>query len=358
MTIRVTAFTKYDSQAASTRQRLLQYIPALEAAGIAVDHRPLFDNDYMASLAEGSRYPRARVAKAYARRLGQLISSPLGDVIWIYAELFPWLPAPFERLSVRRGLPIVYDFDDAFFHNYDDHSKPWVRALLRGKLDPLIRAAKACTCGNRYLQEYAARLCPNSIVLPTVVDTDVYKPNAANRIDRIVIGWIGSPSTWNYVRPLFPLFANLAKERGIIFRAIGAGRAADADRFAGLELVEWSEKSEVAELQRFDIGIMPVPDDPWARGKSGYKLIQYMACGLPVVASPVGVNEEIVGEGENGFLATSESDWRSALERLIDDGELRSRMGSAGRERAAKNYSLAAYAPCVVEVIRSAAARS
>lgn len=357
MTVHLTAFTKYDRMAASTRQRLLQYRPALEAAGIHVDHRPLLDNDYVASLASGAHYPARKVAAAYLRRLQQVMFGPLGDVVWVYAELFPFLPASFERLVAARGHPIVYDFDDAFFHTYDDHPNRAVRAVLAGKHEPVLRAASVCTCGNDYLRDYAARFCPNSIFVPTAVDTDVYRPERADARRVPVIGWIGSPSTWSYVRPLLPLLEQLTRDGRARLRVIGAGRAAAADLFSGMNAVEWSEKNEVADLQAMDIGIMPVPDEPWARGKSGYKLIQYMACGLPLVASPVGINRQIVRDGANGFLATNVDQWRQALETLLADSELRLAMGANGRERALSEYSLAVQAPRIVEVIKSAARR-
>jgi glycosyltransferase involved in cell wall biosynthesis len=275
----------------------------------------------------------------------------------VHCEFFPYLPGFIEAAAVRiGGRPIVFDFDDAIFHMYDASPNPAVRALFSGKLEPLIRSARACTCGNDYLRGYAARFCANSVIVPTVVDTDVYQPPAATlQHDQLVVGWIGSPSTWSYVRPLLPLLAELCAEKGVTFRAIGAGKAAESDRFPGMELVDWSEESEIAELQRFSIGIMPAPHDPWARGKSGYKLIQYMACGLPVIATPVGVNCEIVRGRENGYLATTEAEWRDALDQLIGDAASRSGMGAHGRERAVREYSLAVYAPRVVEILKSAA---
>lgn len=356
MTIKITAFTKYGRGAASTRQRLLQYLPALEQAGFQVDYRPLLDDDYVGSLASGTSYPKARIAAAYFDRFRQLTLGHLGDIIWIYAELFPWFPAAFERLQLRRGRPIVYDFDDAFYHQYDDNPGLFRRTLLRGKLEPLLRAANACTCGNSYLRDYAAQFCENSIIVPTVVDTEVYRPGPPRCEHRLVIGWLGSPSTWNYVRPLLPVIERVCQERQVVFRAIGAGRVAESDRFPGMEVVEWTEASEVSELQRIDVGIMPLPDEQWARGKSGYKLIQYMACGLPVIGSAVGVNSEIIRNGKNGFVAANEGDWEPSLARLIADRELRSRMGESGRRRAVSQYSLCAHAPRIVEVFGRAAA--
>ena len=353
--MRVAAFTKYDREAASTRQRVLQYLPHLAAAGIDVEVHPLLDDAYVRSLASGAAASKTAIAAAYARRFRQLLGFRSCDLIWVYAELFPWLPASFERLAFRSGRPLVYDFDDAFFHPYDDHSSALVRGALGGKLKPLIRGAAAVCAGNAYLRDYAEAAGTRAIVLPTVVDIDQYRPAASRPDHPLTIGWIGSPSTWGFVRPLLPLLAELCRIRGVAFSAVGAGAAAEADRFDGLTFVPWSEATEIAAVQAMDIGIMPLPDEPWARGKSGYKLVQYMACGLPVVASPVGVNATIVRDGETGLLATDGGEWRAALTRLIEDSTLRATMGQAGRVRAVEDYSLQAHAPRLIEVMRGAA---
>jgi len=344
--VRVAAFTKYGREAASARQRLLQYLPSLAAAGIEVDYSPLLDDNYVRSLASGGSFSKLAVARSYARRMNQLLRGPDCDVLWVYAELFPYLPAAFERLAFRSGKPVVYDFDDAFFLNYEG------RPFLSGKLEPLLAGAAVCCCGNDYLRDYALRLNPNSILLPTVVDTDAYVPAPRAREGPVTIGWIGSPSTWQYVRPLLPLLKQLCEGERARLLVVGAGTAAASDRFAGMELEQWSEAGEIASVQAMDIGIMPLPDEPWARGKSGYKLVQYMACGLPVVASPVGVNTSIVRDGGTGFLASSPEEWRSRLEALIADPDARQQMGAAGRQRAVEAYSLRSQAPRLIEVLR------
>ena len=353
--MRVAAFTRYSRQAASTRQRLLQYLPSLREAGIEVEDHALLDDDYVRSLASGEPYPPTRVARAYIDRMRQLIASRDADVLWVYVELFPYLPALVEQLATR-GKRVVYDMDDAFFHHYDDSENPLLRGLLGGKHGKLMTHAAACTCGNEYLREYVSRYCPKTIVLPTVVDTNVYRPVARTASGPAVIGWIGSPTTWPNVRPLLPLLRELCAGGGVVVRAVGAGAMAERDRFPGLELVDWSEETEVAEVQRMDIGIMPLADSPFERGKSGYKLIQYMACGLPAVASPVGVNRTILADGVSGYLATTEPEWREALTRLIADPGLRRRMGEQGRQRVEASYSLDSQAPRLIELLREVAA--
>lgn len=357
--MRLAAFTKYGSMAASTRQRLLQYVPHLAAAGIEVEYHPLLPDDYVRGMATGEPYPRRKTAAAYLERFRQLALGSDADAIWIYAELFPYLPGALEKLAFRSGKPVVYDCDDAFFHAYDAHPSPWLRRLLGRKLEPLLKGAAVCCCGNAYLQGYASRFSANTLLLPTVVDTDVYRPGGGRPDGQpVTIGWIGSPSTWPYMRPLLPLLRELIDRCGVRLRVVGGGRAAQSDAFPGVDLIDWTEASEVDEVRRMDIGIMPLPDDLWARGKCGYKLIQYMACALPVVASPVGVNSELVAPGGNGFLATGEGEWREALLRLIDDPALRRTFGATGRRRVEESYSLRAHAPRLVRLLQSLAVYS
>ena len=353
--MQVTAFAKYDREAASTRQRMLQYLPWLDRAGIHVTVHPLLDDAYVRSLASGAAASKTAIARAYARRMTQLLHAKDADLIWVYAELFPWLPAAFEKLVFRSRTPLLYDYDDAFFVSYDDHPRAFLRGVLGGKLDTLIGGATAVCAGNAYLRDHAARLNPDAIILPTVVDTDRYRPAEKPTAVPLVIGWIGSPTTWQFVRPYLPLLAELCRTRDVRFSAVGAGAAAEADRFDGLTFTPWSEAGEIAAVQAMDIGIMPLPDEPWARGKSGYKLVQYMACGLPLVASPVGVNGAIVEDGICGLLATDLAQWKTALDRLIGDPALRAAMGQAGRARAVAYYSLQSQAPRLIDVMRRAA---
>jgi glycosyltransferase involved in cell wall biosynthesis len=349
--MKVAAFTRYGPRAASTRQRFVQYFPALGDAGIQVEHHPLLGDDYVAGLVTGEAYPKTKLLKAYAARLADVADSRDCDAYWVYVELLPYLPALAERLATARK-PIVYDFDDAFFHSYDQSPNPAVRLMLGNKHASLLRRAAACTCGNAYLRDYAARYCPKSVVVPTVVNTNAYLPAKATRSPP-TIGWIGSPSTWRGVQPILPQLKDVVAGTGARFLVVGAGRAAEADIFPGMELRDWSEATEIADVQEMDIGIMPLLDQPFERGKSGYKLIQYMACGLPVVASPVGVNAQIVKDGVNGFLASTGPQWSKALERLLGDPDLRRRMGEHGRASAVADYSLASQAPRLVELFNS-----
>lgn len=353
---RVLALVKYGAQAASTRQRLLQYLPYMAERGIDFEVRPLLSDSYVAHLAQDRHTSLFEVGQSYARRLLDIRYARNFDLIWIYLELLPFMPAFMERLIYHSGKPVILDYDDAIFHQYDGHRSRLVRSALGKKLVPLMQGACACFCGNGYIANYASRFTPHTVVVPTVVDTLTYAPAAIQRDGPLTLGWIGSPSTWRYVEPLLPIILTLLARHGARFRVIGAGpRARGID---GIDAIDWAEQREIADIQAMDIGIMPLPDEPWARGKCGYKLIQYMACGLPTVASPVGVNADIVINGETGFLAASDVEWIGAIERLLLNAEMRRLMGIRGRQRIEEHYSLQSQQPRILRELQRCLHRS
>ena len=172
----------------------------------------------------------------------------------------------------------------------------------------------------------------------------------------VTVGWIGSPSTWAFVKPIVPLLTELMDSLNFTVKVVGAGpQTKSPPRF---EFLPWSEAEEIRFIQSMDIGIMPLPDEPWARGKCGYKLIQYMACGLPVIASPVGVNSSIVDHGKNGFLATTPQEWAEAITTLARDATLRRTMGAEGRRKIERAYSLAVHGPRLAGMLHEVMAES
>ena len=222
----------------------------------------------------------------------------------------------------------------------------------------MVKNSASVFAGNAYLADYArnARAAATEIV-PTVVDVDQYRVKVdSDTSAEPVIGWIGTPGKWREcVEPFLPVFRDVMQTYGARIEAVGVRMTSDEG--AGIHFLPWSEEGEVQRIIGMDIGVMPLPDTPWMRGKCGYKLIQYMACGLPVVASPVGVNAEIVEHGVNGFLAENPDDWSRALKALIGNPELRRQMGAAGRKRVEERYSLQVYGPRVASLLSEIAAR-
>ena len=353
--INIVLLSRYSRLGASSRLRTMQYLPHLTKAGVDVQIEPLFDDAYLHRLYAG-KTTMGSALRAYSRRLQRLLALKKPDLLWIEKEVLPWLPWPLERALFPRTVPIVSDYDDAVFHRYEMHSSSVVRRLLGAKIDRVMAASALVVAGSSYLAARAQTARARNVsVIPTVVDLEAYAPGPAPKADeQLRIGWIGTPSTWSaYVEPLLPMLRQLASTNGARLRAVGAGRTVLQD--PAVEVCDWSEEGEVELIQGMHIGIMPLDDSPWARGKCGYKLIQYMACGLPVVASPVGVNKEIVEHGRNGFLADSESEWREALTTLLCNPNLRRRMGQAGRQKVEENYSLQVHGPRVAEMLREIA---
>lgn len=349
--MRVLLFSRYDRMGASSRVRLFQYLPYLNQAGLDVVIKPLFSDNYLASLYAGKPI-WFEVLKRCVYRIKTLFSVFDYDVIWLQTEFFPFLPATLERLLFLVGRPYIVDYDDAYFHRYDRHSSWLVRKFLGKKINVVMRCAAVVVAGNEYLAQHArAAGAPYVIVMPTVVDLERYSVRSFNANKTLTIGWIGSPSTFQYLLSLLPVFVNLQAKFEVTFVAVGANE----NSVLGTPIVaeQWSEASEVAQIQTFDIGLMPLPDSDWERGKCGYKLIQYMACGLPVVASPVGVNNQIVTQGENGYLANDLSEWETYLTELLCDPELRQKLGGNGRKKVESTYSLQAQRQRVEKIFRS-----
>lgn len=351
---RVLMLTRYGRMGASSRMRSLQYAPWLQAAGIDLTISPLFSDAYLEAL-YGGRSRSRHAAAGYLERVSQLLRASRYDLLWVEKELFPFLPAWFERLLSDRGVRYVVDYDDALFHRYDCHRSGLVRRLLGRKIDAVMRHARLVVAGNPYLAQRARAAGADHVeIVPTVVDLRRYSGARRRRDGRpLTVGWIGSPSTAAYLRLIEEALAAVQRRHDVALRLIGAGdielQGVEAERVA------WSEEEEVAQIASLDVGIMPLPDAPWERGKCGYKLIQYMACGLPVVASPVGVNRDIVRQGENGFLAETADEWAEALSALARDQGLRQRMGEQGRRQVAERYTLDVQAPRLRELLITAA---
>jgi glycosyltransferase involved in cell wall biosynthesis len=345
--------SKYSRKAASSRQRFYQYLPFLEKEGIKCKVSPFFDDAYLQAKFEKGRANLGDALRAYLGRTSAILEAKKYDLLIIHYEVFPYLPAFFEAHLKWRNIPYVLDYDDAIFHTYDKHRSKFVRLLLGKKIAFIARHSSAVLACNEYLAEYARRAGARRIeILPTVIDIGRYLPKLLSQTDPSVftIGWIGSPSTSSYVETIAPALSEVCTGgRGKVV-LIGSKRVELPN--VPVEIIPWSEESEVAHLQAFDVGIMPLNDSFWARGKCGFKLIQYMACGLPVVASPVGVNREIVEDGANGFWATTLQEWVRALSRLRDNKEMREKMGCVGRRKVETGYSLQVAAPRLVALLR------
>jgi len=342
------------------RYRLEQWEPLLRERGVDITYAP-FEcaelNDVVYKQGQIAKKLRL-VVQALGRRAALLSKLTNYDVIYLHREAALLGPAVFERLIHRSGVPIVFDFDDAIFLSYKSPSNGYLSYLkFAGKTKTNCRLAAHVMVGNPYLAEYARQFNQNVSIIPTTIDTDKYKPvNIEDASGPVVIGWTGSHSTVQHLDTLRSALAKLAQRESIRLRVIGTPNY----QIEGVEFetIMWRSETEVEDLSAADIGIMPLPDDNWARGKCGAKALQFMAMGIPTVCSPVGVNTDIIQDNENGLIANSEDEWIEKLSLLIRSRELRARLGKAGRQTIEQRFSAAVQAPRVYEVLESVVRKS
>jgi glycosyltransferase involved in cell wall biosynthesis len=363
--MKVLALASHPIQAASTRYRLHQFVEPLSERGITLTIRPFLNSQLFKSLYDRNALPRTALGLLGAGllRFKDVLAARRADVILIQREAMIFGPPVIEWLCTQlNGRPMVLDLDDATYIPYTSPTFGKLGKAFKwfGKTDDLIRWASLVTCGNSAIAEYVTSKGAKARVIPTVVDTDVFYPAPRNRQDEgLVLGWIGTHSTFPYLESTFPVLRELARDYQFRLKIVGAGRS--EIRIPGVEVenLEWKLDREVEDFQSLDIGLYPI--DPslyasqWAAGKSGFKAIQYMAVGIPFVATPVGAVREHGMEGTTHYCATTPDEWRGALSTLIADRESREQTGAAGRRWALEHYGLAAQADKLAAALREAA---
>jgi len=341
--VKVLFLTQTSALGPSSRYRVYQLLPWLQRLGITGEVSPAIDDALYRSLyldSGGSRSRSAAFSAAWRRRHADLQRVEDFDAVFVQKGVFPGLYSGFERKIAARK-PVVFDFDDAIWLPRIGGSR-MLRALHRDSaVQDILRRTAAVIAGNTFLADYAARFNRKITVVPSSIDLAAYRRVANSN----VVGWIGSRTTLPYLKPLRPVFETL----GIKPRIIASG---DPTQLGfETEFRPWRLETEMEELSQIGIGIAPLPDTPWERGKCGVKILQYMACGIPVVASPVGANADIVAHDVNGFLAKSTEEWAAMLRTLIADPGLREQLGAAGRETIEKHFTIQRAAEAVASVL-------
>ena len=348
MSLKVIAFTRYAANGASSRLRIYQYITPLKSYGIDIEPSPLFNERYINLLYSGKARSVSNIIVCYLRRVFKLIFLAKYDLILIEKELFPYLPGIFESLFFYFKKRYIVDYDDAVFHCYDQSNNFYIRLLSR-KIDVIMHRADIVISGNEYIAKRAkAANSKNIKIIPTVVDIDKYPASCNKKSPSIIIGWIGTPSTVHFLEVVRESLEKLSRDFDIVLHVIGAQFKSSVFR---VKCIDWAENTEKKSIQAIDIGIMPLNDGFFERGKCGYKLIQYMACGKPIVASPVGVNEKIVKESHGGYLAITAADWTRFLSILCDSESLRAGYGRVARKYIEKEYSIQTKLPILADLI-------
>lgn len=338
-------------KAPSQRFRFEQYISILEKGNIHCRIESFWSLKYWNILYhKGKRLQKAvGLILGFVRRFLLLFSSFQFDFIFIHREAAPVGPPVFEFIMAKVfQKKIIYDFDDAIWlPNVSEVNKKIGGLKWHGKVKHICRWAHKVTCGNEYLCNYARNYNKNIELIPTTIDTNYHKP-FREKPTTVVIGWTGSQSTIDYLSPLIPILSQLEKKYQFEFRVISnknPNLKTDSFRF-----VPWSKETEIKELQQFTIGVMPLPDDEWAKGKCGFKGLQYMSLEIPTIMSPVGVNNQIIQQGKNGFLASTEQEWIKYLSSLLSSEELRQQIGKEGRKTVEEKYSVNALSAKYVEL--------
>ena len=357
--IRVVALVPYPARRApGQRFRIEQWAPLLRAGGVEVMVDSFLDDAGMDVLyAPGHAAAKAMsVLGGYGRRARRVRTLDGYDAAYVYREAALGRPTWIER-AVARRLPIVYDFDDAIYLPAASAANARLGFLKDpGKAEKLCRLAAHVTVGNEHLAGFARRHASQVTVVPSTIDTEQYVPPGPRPAPaRLVIGWTGSATTLPYLEAILPALRRLKARTDFELRVIG-GHLDDAA--LAIRNVPWSAATEVADLRPIDVGLMPLADDEWTRGKCGMKALQYMALGIPPVVSPVGVNTTIVRHGVNGMLATTDDEWVARLEELGRNPALRARLGGEARRTVETEFSAAVHAPRMAAVLRAAAARA
>jgi glycosyltransferase involved in cell wall biosynthesis len=354
--LRILFIIPYPSEGASNRLRVEQYLPYLDREGMEYRLRPFVNKRFYSILyLSGHRLRKFLFFfVAILNRFCDLLRAFGSDIVFIHREALPVGSAVLEKTFSISGRAIVFDFDDAIFlpntsppNNYIERFKD------PDKVSRIMRLSDCVIAGNAYLAEYARKFNKDVAIIPTPIDTERYAPADKGEDRCVTIGWIGSFTTRIYLEEVRPVLEALKRRyNGLRLKFVG-NWAGLGDPIGGAEYKEWSLGEELADIRSFDIGIMPMPDDMWTKGKCGFKAILYMSCGIPVVSSPVGVNTEIIKNGENGFLAGSAVEWEGHLSRLIEDVGLRKRIGAAGRKTVERRYSVASQAARFIGVLRA-----
>ena len=360
--IRMLAFSPVPREGAGCRFRISQYVPALEAGGFEVTIAPFFDAEFFEVVYQPGRYAlkAAGFLRRALERIRTLATSGAYDLFFVYREAFPFGPPVIETLlRAFGGRPMVYDFDDAIFLSNTSEANRFTASLkYPRKVPSILSKSDLVIAGNQFLADYARRYNPAVTVIPTCIDTDVFHGRVAPRpaAQPPVVGWIGTPTTAPYVKTIAGALAAVAAARRYVFRVSGAGRPLELE---GVTVVNepWTLEREVELFATCDVGVYPLTNDEWALGKCGFKAIQFMACGVPVVASPVGVNADIIVDGVNGYLAATEREWIEKIGRLLAEPDLRARLGTAARRTIESRYALAANAPKMVETLERVVGR-
>ena len=351
----------YPEEGASSRLRVTQFFPYLEAHGVRCTFRPLFDAEFYRAFYRRGRHlgKAARLFRLTLDRLLDVVRARHYDVVFIQREAHIVGPPVFEWMLARLvRRPIVFDFDDAVFLASNSGIYGSLAAILKRpeKTRSILRWSSKVILSTEYSRQFALQYHPDPVVIPTVVDSHVFTPTTTERNGPITIGWVGSFSAAPFVLGLREVFERLGARYHYRLKLVGLGTPfALASPNVEVVNIPWTLEREVADYQSLDIGLYPLLADPWTMGKMGLKVVAYMAVGIPSVSTPIGGHVRFVREGEHGLFATTPDEWLEKLSLLIENPALRERIGRRGREIVEDYFCVDRQAPRLLQVLQEAA---
>lgn len=343
-----------EAAAPGQRFRFEQYFDLLKGHGYTNYVSPFFSiDDYKILYSNGKAFSKAAsIVRGFIKRVLLIPALASADIVFIFREATPIGPPIFEWIIAKvLRKKIIYDFDDAIWQT-DKTNEPWMEKKLRwrSKIASICKWSYKVSCGNEYICKYALQFNNQVVLNPTTIDTEkVHIPDLIQvtslpqklekENESIIVGWTGSHSTLKYLEDLEPVLIQIEQKYAHISFLVISNKCPSLN-LKNLIFKPWSKETEIKDLMLADIGIMPLPDDEWAKGKCGFKALQYMALEIPALVSPVGVNTKIVDNGINGYWCLSANDWMEAIEKLISNKDLRKNMGIAGRKKVIEHYSV------------------
>jgi len=358
---KILVLCRYGALGASSRLRFLQYLNPLEKQGeFEFTVAPLLTDEYLSATYSKKTSARIKLAfPTHINRLKYLLMAKKFDCIWLQSEIFPFFPAWFERTLNGLKIPYVVDYDDAIFHRYDRSNNTLIRTLFGRKIATVMKSAKVVTVGNEYLADHAKKAgCQNVVEIPTVVDETRYTPKKNLDQGPLTLGWIGTPATAKYLEPIAPALDQLGSERDLNVHLVGAGPSVQkVFKVVKPKIIDWTEDTEAQEIQKFSIGIMPLAGNDWDEGKCGYKIVQYMASGVPSLATYTRANDKIITAGACGETLdkkASTEDWIDAIRSMTSGQTSLLELGRSGRKAVENIYSVNAQLPRIRNSLLSA----
>jgi glycosyltransferase involved in cell wall biosynthesis len=317
--------------------------------------KPLLSNSYLKSLYRGDTFNKLSILKSYLLRILYVFQFWKYDVIWLEKEMLPYLPSFLELIPSVFKKKIIVDYDDAVFHIYDTSKHYFVRKLFSNKIDRVMKVADYVVVGNEYLEDRSKLNNKNTVLIPTVVDFNKYSEvsKSIEQSNVVKLGWIGTPYTQKYLLALSDVLDRLSIDVDYELHLIGANESI-YPKFKNTNLIihSWHAETEISLLQSLDVGLMPIPDESFERGKCGYKLIQYLACGKPVIGSDVGVNRKIIENCEGGFIVSTKEEWYDGLYRLLTDKNLRDSLSKSAQDGVYSFYSVESQASRMLSLLQ------